>query len=275
MNLGKSGAFSGGALTITSGAAGYYAFEYETVTSQTQLLSLSILGAGDCYGHRAAPNIYSQLPAINSIRLLSQSILISNQASMTNIEGTIFAAQFPQDEQWWNQTASSAIAVARESYRGRLATGLYAFIKPTSVNDFRYLNNISQIGGVITNASFDLLTPGDFVAVHAETVAVGATYPGMDLLMTHALTLEFTTENQWYEAELCPMTTASRQAAMDKMGPIPQFYENPLHLSDMAKYLRAGFNHVRKHASAIGATLSTLFPQFAPIFASVSTALQT
>jgi len=154
-----------------------------------------------------------------------------------------------------------------------LATGCYAYLKATEPSDFAYRKNITVANNVVTNASFELRHPSAFVQIYLSTTSIGGTYPGLDLLVTQATALEFVTDVQWYEAEVPMLTTVQRMNAMDQIRHYPQFFENPKHLSSIARLLGRGAGLLKKHSGKIAGVLSVLFPEFTGAFAAANTAL--
>lgn len=247
--------FSSGSVTFTPTTQGYYAFSYTDTASHSNSVSLVIAGVGDCFGHITIPQVEGQLLNLQQSRILASSLLLSNTASALNVEGSIWAAQFPGSELWYNRTTSTSIGLAREMYEGRAATGVYGWLKPYKTSDFDYRPLITQQNGIVTNCSFSLENASPFMVFVINTVSTGTTYPGLDFLSTFATALEFVTQSQWYEAELPMLGTLERIQAIDRLERVPQFNENPTHLQKLYSTISSGARLLGKHKFQVSSAL--------------------
>lgn len=248
--------------TVTAGtySQGYYAFAVQDTSATANHLSAILTGNGDVFGHRSIPQVEGQLINLQQSRVLANSLLISNTASAMNVEGSVWAAQFPGSELWYNRQTSASIGLARDLYDGRAATGVYGWLKPYKTSDFDYRAVISQNGSIVTNSSFPLDNSSPFIVMTVNTVSTGTTWPGLDLLLTQAMAIEFVTQSQWYENELPMMTTLARIQAIDKLEAVPQFSENPTHLENIWESIKYGGRFIKENRSAIGGAVAALYP---------------
>jgi hypothetical protein len=242
---------------FTPTSQGYYAFSLTDTTPESDTVSAVLSGNGDVFGHLTIPQVEGQLVNLTQARVLANSVLLSNTASALNVEGSIWAAQFPGSDMWYDRQTSAQIGIAREMYDGRAAKGCYGWLKPYKTSDFDYRPVITHYNGVVTNCSFPLENSSPFVVMVVNTVSTGLTYPGLDLLQTNAVAIEFVTQSQWYESELPYLSTLQRIQAVDALERIPQFHENPTHLEMIYRMAKHGVTG-RKHALALGGLLQQM-----------------
>lgn len=271
-NIARTAAFSGSAVTYTTGQAGYFAFNYVVGTYNVgQTVSVAVSGSGDVFGHLAMPYVDTHLIDLVRVRVLSASILLSNVASQLNKEGSLYVAQFQTSKLWWENLAPTQIAAARNSYVGPMEKGVYGFLKPASARDFEYVTSTTVNNGVISTTGFDLTAPLEYVAVATVSVGVGTTFPGLDALVTYNHAIEFVTEDQFFEAELPMYTVQQVQTAMEEVSAIPQFYENPIHLAAIGSLLMKGASFLLRNATTIGTMVNTVLSTGTNMFSPPST----
>jgi hypothetical protein len=262
----STAAFAGGVLTVVPTAPGYYAFDYVDSAANANSLGAIISGTGDVCGHFAAPQVNSQLVNLQQVRVLANSLLLSDVASALNAEGSIVGTQFPKGTAWETKLSAQTITSTVNSFTGRLEKGCYHFLKPASNDDYKYGDLISSINGVVNNASFDLSAMSAFTIVYATSNVSGTTYPGLDFLLTHTVAVEFVTENQWFEVEESMYNIIDRLNAVSKLGSMPNFYDNPDHLKQISSMLKRGLSWLGSNGHVLGSALGTLFPQYSAGF---------
>jgi hypothetical protein len=260
-------AFAGGVATYVATVQGYFAFAYLDPVAEANSLTAIVTGTGDVFAHLTAPNIEGQLVNLTSARVLANSLLLSDTSSAMNVEGSVHAAQFPANIQWFDTLTPTAVDSNTLHFSGRAATGVYGWLKPTSKSDFEYPKTISARNGVLSAASFPLDAGTEFAVFVVSTagLAVGS-YPALDFLLTQSMAIEFITQSQWYETELPGLQSIDRIICMDKLSVIDQFMENPTHLETLWNSIKGTAGFFKKHASTISGALSTMFPQYGAVF---------
>lgn len=244
---------------------GYFSFDYIDTVANTNTIAAIISGTGDVFGHLAVPQVDTQLANLEQVRMNANAVLISDVASELNVEGSVYAAQFPQGVLWYNKMNVTTITQCNNAATLPLRTGIYAFLKPGSNDDYKYSNLITTSGGVVNNSSWDLARMSPFVIIRSSTAKTGTAIPGYDFLLTHTCAIEYVTENQWFETNKSEFDILTRMEAVSRLGDMTQFYENPEHLKKIAQFLGRGAGMIAKNAHVIGRALGCIFPQYASL----------
>lgn len=243
---------------------GYFAFQYITeVPAVGQSVKFALTGNGDVWAHLALPFVATHQTALEQCRLIANSLLITNIASVMNVEGTMKAAQYPS-KTLWTQTPALDFTAASTAYMGSAQKGCYGYLRPTSLQEMDFRETFEIYSGSSANTiqatNFQVDGPGVYLAFKAECVSVGAAYPGLDFTITSASILEFITDDQWYEIEYPMLTSTDCDRALDLLREYEVFHENPMHLKDLYSLVRRGWGFTKSNAHAIGGALSLLFP---------------
>jgi hypothetical protein len=266
-------AFSASIAAHTAPTAGYYAYSYYDTATHVNTIACTVAGAGDAFAHLTIPQVESQLLNLTQSRVLTSSVMLSDCASMTNVEGTVYGTQIPAGLLWTSFMTPNSVTQSREYFSGRAATGVYGWLKPAQATDFQFQRTITSVNGVLTNASFPLDSGMPVVVEIISTLGIGSTFPAIDFLMTQAYAIEFITSVQWYEAEFCMMRTTDRMNAIDRLATVPQFSENPMHLETLWKSIKGAPNFLRSHSAKISGALSAIFPQYSAAFMGIQACL--
>jgi hypothetical protein len=259
-------AFAGGIAAFTSAACGYYYFSYTDTAGVINSVGAVLTGSGDVWGHLTVPQVEAQLPNLTHARIVANSLLLSDTASMMNVEGQVWAAQFPGNLLWHSNFTAGFTASNVNYFEGRAATGVYGWLKPQSLGDFAYANTISANGTVLTCASFPLDSGHGYAGFLITVGAVGGTFPALDFLLTESIAIEFISYSQWFENEMASLTTVARMDSIDRLAYVDQFLENPTHLATLWKSIRGTAGFFKKHAGTITGALGAMFPQYAMAF---------
>lgn len=243
---------------------GYFAFQYVTrVPEVGQAVKMTVSGTGDVWAHLALPFVSTHQTALEQCRLIANSVLITNVASVMNVEGTIKAAQYPS-KTLWTQTPGLDFTMASTAYMGSAQKGCYGYLRPTSLTemDFRECLELytTTAANTVQASNFQVDGPGVYLAFKAECVNTGTAYPGLDFTVTCASILEFITEDQWYEIEYPMLSADDCSRALDALRFYEVFHENPMHLKDLYALVRKGWGFTKNNAHTIGGALAALFP---------------
>jgi len=106
--------------------------------------------------------------------------------------------------------------------------------------------------------------PGGWLIVSATVPAVAGVYPGGLANVVCFWHLEYTTLDTWVQRSESNLSTFAFLEAMDQLRYLPQFHENPLHWSDIARFV----SNIGKTALKVGpgllTAISSVFPAAAP-----------
>jgi len=243
--------------------SGYYAFEYHHLASHSGLsLSMTVSGSGDVSGHLSPPGLWYRSQEIGAARTNATSLLVSNHASIMNVEGTIYAAELPGNQYWPQYTTPTQLENCLDYKTMKLSEGMYTWARPGGA-DAEHYTDFGTDQAYPSKLTFPLLSTQKFVVFLGVTSANGETYPGLNLVATIYTTLEVKSNSQYYEHRYADHDLASTQRILHQVSRLPLdmvILENPTHLASIAHFLSRGVSHLKKNAGAIGAALGMLFP---------------
>lgn len=284
---------------------GYYCLRLDcaddTPGAYRQIFEMDIVGAnevvapglfnsnlfGDCFGHHPIPGMPEHLSTLKKARVDACSMMASPLASVLNQSGTYHGWQCQAGVDFVKQCTDAAfdsLAAAgddRNRARRRYQDGMYTFHKPTRT-DFEFhcyagdeekieayfdftLSNINIIS-MRSSSPIGYFTPP--AALPPSGVAITKpVYPSNVYEMTMVWSLEFVPiRDQWFEVHDAGFTSLDTIAAVDMLGLVPTFYDNPFHIADLGRLFKKGYNTLRDHRDRLAEGLSTILPMFAPAF---------
>lgn len=211
-------------------------------------------GALPYYVQVPAPELAVDQAIGSAVRRTAASLLISNTSAFNVRQGTVLAARA---ERYGPENMTQAImAGLAQKYEGDAAKGCYTYLEfDDDAEKFR--EAVGQWGGLqcdIPNGqqfinTIWITTPGD--------VSVSNTYAlQMDTV------LEFLTDSQRYETNVPTLSFNELVAAKRIANATPWFFENPLHLSDIGKYIKSAWRFGLPLATRIAGVVA---PQYGPL----------
>lgn len=249
---------------------GYYAvdviLQYNPGALFNTEIGVRILGSGPNMVHYPLPDYNTKAASINSIRVNAVSGMVSCAAPSLMANGRVGSYQTPSGESWLpymrlgsiNEVTSNA-----ESMNGPFVTGAYSYMKPRSSTD-----SAMQTLAYSTHAAcaIPLLPPGGWLVQRVEVLPDDATaspltYSAAECYFTAAYGVEFSTGDTWYDQEPPTLTVGECEAAMQLICDAPQHFENPLHFSDITKFLKSA----GRTALHYGPTILSLLESVAPL----------
>jgi hypothetical protein len=226
-------------LTLKSpgaGTAGYYAPYFRNTGSSTATLTFSykIYGGGSCFAHRSMPQLAGALPSIEGMRILGASLMYSNTSNILNRGGEIVGYQAGNQENWFDyvSTSSSFAIVSQnaDSTTKRMDNGLFGSSKPVQFKDFDYLDEFDYTAsGQLIGSHYSLDRASTFLII----VANCTTPAGCLGYWTPRFAVEFMTVDSWRQIAKARMSPEVFKQALLAVRDIEQFYENPIHLSEI------------------------------------------
>lgn len=212
-----------------------------------------------------------------SCRRTAFSVLCTNTTPQMYRGGTIVAARMLNERlsgtdsgtQLGNSLiCSAAVASLSQKYSGDAAKGCYTYMDFDQEAE-RFAPACNNWG----NPVFSLDYKG-FVNVMLFTPAVVAGGTGQTFLTTLTMVTEFRTDNMMFSPTVSSYSHDALVEARRINNTTTYFYENPLHMSDIWRYIRAGFQAFRRVALPLGIAASTLFPEASGAIMPVAHALQ-
>jgi len=256
---------------------GYYSFRLRMIGTNpaTTLQLFSYANSGSQIMCHLPANVTVGNEALMSdIRTLTASICVTNEASDLYRSGMAVGAQIPGNEAWWSFAQGNPLknlSGQNKSNSGRLLLdkGIYGFLKITNAEDVNFEStfNVSMVAGTpqFVGVEFALIPKRDYLFIGMETASVGGSYPGGDLYLTAAWALEYRTNSQLIEQELTNYTTAETIVAVETLRRMPQWHENPLHLSDMLQFAQQAGKKIVNGIVNYGPSALALAAKLAPL----------
>lgn len=209
-----------------------------------------------------------------SCRRTGYSLLITNTSAQINQQGTVIAARMVNEV----VNAATTINAGRvintttlnnlaSKYKGKAANGLYTYM------DFEIgSEQFEESCNDYANPTFNLDYLG-FVHVVAFNNPNAATAV-QSYLFTSCMIYEARVDNQLFEVSAPALEYNALVEARRINNSTDYFYENPLHMSDIWDFIKKSVSTVRRAALPIGAAISALAPEAAPIVMPMARALQ-
>lgn len=226
-----------GTYTFQVGTSAYYSVECLRPAAATSMAIRSFGNCG-CWGHKYAPYALINASSIESCRMLGQSILVRNLSAPNYAAGNIVGVQ-PGKNRYWASFAANSSSTdpypVLENYAGvgasrQLATGLYAFKKPTEEADLAFRNpfTIENVPGSLTTSWTSAQTP----ILNTEYIVVAmqcSTPDGRNILVRTVHAGEIETGNQFLMVAKPMAQPQDWRDGVEAMASMQQFYDNPVH----------------------------------------------
>lgn len=233
---------------LHDGSDGYYAYDMSTtagsVTASLQLRYSANIGSGGSLasipGHFALPYMVENTASADAIKLYGASLMFTNTAAPLVRQGKLAGCQIPRGREWIDFLSYSTVSTLQNACSMDAVNGMYGFLKPTQPEDFNFRDRDEITSGVVTQAYFKLSPDSDFLAIAGSV----STVEGRDGYFTASYALEYRTNDQWRETSAPHISPNVVSTAMMLVGRLPQWHENPLHLSDIGKWLSSTMNSI-------------------------------
>jgi hypothetical protein len=211
-------------------------------------MSFTIPDGAGVFCQRPLVQYENKASFVEKVRILSQSILVTNLTPEISKGGKIASKQLPGDEPWYEYAFAGYNGIARLVHADIRAAdeGMYGFLKPTAVEDYSMLDYVdSNPAGELIRFAFPL----DSVRAYLGTYLVLPSTDGQNFQVVSATNIEFESDDQWFEQAEAVIPNHIFDMAVKAVSHEMQFDENPLHLQDI---LNAAKTAAKR---AVGATL--------------------
>jgi len=209
-----------------------------------------------------------------SARINSTSVLLSDEASDLNIDGSVVGALVTDSTPFYLHTAYQEITAHQRYFQGKSKTGIYAWSPPTGSQVLTRRPVLTNVGGVVTGSAFYLDDGVGYQVIAFSSSATGTSYPGINYLGMVTAAIEYKSDDQWAETEYSMLDAGQSDTILQIVGHAPCFAENPNHLKVLRDFIGRATSMVRQHSRKIGMALTALFPAYAAPFSAVSNFLQ-
>lgn len=209
------------------------------------------------YRHVVADSLVNKEKILDQVRVNGVSALCQNVVTGFTKGGTVYAMQTTGLQPWYTMFGSTDTignTNLNQRYVGKWADGLYTFVKPQGDSpmslrpawDRGNMANTSQYASPLP--MFRPFADQGYVCILLVPATVnnvsGATvYPTSTATVTICRALEYTTRDQFFDVDSPTLLPAQFNDYANEIGRVPQFYENPFHLSDVSRFIGKALMH--------------------------------
>jgi hypothetical protein len=222
----KTAAMPGGYYGL--GIAAPLVADYGSVT----INSIIIAGSGSCWAHQPIPGFEYNVESVQGARIIGASTMFTNTAAMLNLGGQCAMYQSAESEEWQSYAITnlySVLAGLNDSKAFNMANGIYGFLKPTQTEDFDYKCHLTINNGLVVDSFYPVDNSGSFLVMVANCPSAA----GCIGYVTLRDSVEYLTLDVWRETKYAEVNSVVYSRALETLKMLPQFHENPLHLSDL------------------------------------------
>lgn len=262
------------AATLVSLEAGWYAVKAEEFSVTSGLVTdIKLTMEIRWYANRTyyklnyIPEIGSTPTIANDCRRTALSLLVSNRSNQFTAQGNVVAARMetcfpgtPKGEEMW-----TALPSAQHAYSGNAQKGCYTYCEFDNFDEL-FRDYVNDWGNPICYWGQGMM---NVIAINNHG-AQNNTYT-----VVCDSVLEFKSQSQLFPAGVPLLEHEELIEARRINNMTTYFYENPLHWSDISRYVEKMWKWTRSHSTGIGSALSMVFPEASPLIMPAARFLQT
>jgi len=258
--------------TITLTQSGYYALKAKTTIGgivSVNNFAASFQAAGSVISHRALPGFEANVGAMESCRVNAVALMYTNTAAPNYRQGKVTGYQLPPGLDWQKVVAGIAsktnfLADLSESEELEALNGMYAYLRPTGLEDFNLVHDFEVTNGMITDSFYDLTKQSACLCI-CPVITNGNSAAGRDGYFSFFYGIEFKTSDTWRPLA-CPMESVDLyRRALEHLKGVQQFSENPLHLRDIWEGIKNGARSIVRGVQEYGPTVISAARAVAPL----------
>lgn len=201
----------------------------------------------------------------DTVRRTAASLLLSNTTAELHKGGSIIAARILADDDGIGDLSIDPGTKA-DKYVGPGAKGLYTYM------DFD--SDAEAFSQAYNTMAYPTCLLDINSYVHVIRLNPAAEYTDQTYQITVTGLFEFRSDSMLFQRAVPTLSHDALVEARRVNNATMYFYENPLHMSDVWRYIKTAFNGMRRIAMPIGTAISTLNPELAPIAMPLAHALQ-
>jgi hypothetical protein len=237
---------------------------YYTISNKAQNLTPSMIyvtGTSSVFCHLHMPGLLNNVFRATNVRTLSATLMYTNEAAPLYKQGKILSYQCPAGDEWTEYVTPDGSASGSFSELATLngidispiENGRYGWLGPSSDLDFApvVIADGPTAAGSIGAANVlpcPLVPVNDFVVMYAQITQ----QLGRDGYWTPVWGIEYESVDQWTILEKPIVSPEDYMMAIFRSSQLPQFHDNPLHLSDITGFLKAMAGPVAAGLSGAG-----------------------
>jgi len=186
------------------------------------------------WGFQTLPGLFDHSATTDAIKIYGVSLMGTNDAPPLNREGKVLATQVPEGVDFTTNVDYDDFASDEGVCVKEATNGMYGFLKPTKPEDFNFQSFGKGANALFTTASYLIGENSDYLAICFKV-----SQPlGQEVIWTACWGIEVRTQDQWYEVEAPHFTAATVEKALSLISHVPQFHENPFHMSDIWNWVK-------------------------------------
>lgn len=238
---------------VTAVLSGYYAIRlvpqglwtgYPTLNLQVQL---QIPTAKPVSCHLSLPFLNSNIGSAYGIRMIGICGMYSNTTSTMDNQGDITACQMKKEESWTTVTTFDDISNRVNAFNGSAKKGCYGFLRPTSESDFNESRSYMLENSELAEVGFPLQPESDFMVYVVRVKDVN----GRSGKFTTSYSIDYSSLDTWRDVSNVRVPPNVFSGAAQATSKMVQFYENPLHVSDIFTFIQRAAKAVQKYGPAL------------------------
>lgn len=227
---------------IAEGTMGYFAFEVSTSAAQGNF-TIDVTNADVHMAHRCLPDFERNFSSMLKTRILAVSLRYANTAAAAYRQGECTQYQAPKSIQWYHFINNiNTMSKKSDSVTDTVINGAYQFLKPTQLSDFEFQADYELTDAFQMNMShYPLAANSDYLALRMDIDPnITGTPTGQKGFFRVDYGIEFITDNIYFDIAHPEVGQPSFDKALHRLQDIPQYHENPMHLSNLWNYFLKG-----------------------------------
>lgn len=239
-----AGIFSAVAITVLK--SGYYWLSVNVSTSDTMTIDgIQYIHEGAIFAHLCIPGFDANGGRVKSGHVSAASTQFVNTAPMIENSGNVAMYQTKPDEAWMSFVGNYLkISNAKGSYTGKASNGSFGYLRPDSATNFTPIAYSIWHGGSVLDSFWPVRQGSGALITYIQINDV----TGRQGYYKLRFGLEYLTSDVWSEVEMPTASPKDWDAAIQALKKIPQFHENPLHLSEIWSKIKGGLSKAANFA---------------------------
>lgn len=234
-----------GSKAITIPGPGYYSFtivpylEQDTGNSSNPFVgtmtitSMYFSASSSVFCHLPASDYANNVIVDKGSRINAFSMMYSNTSNLTGMAGQLGVAQIPGATSWHDYAmgAIDKVLAVKGAKLFKAETGCYGFFKPGGFEDFDIQDGVYTDNGVLYDSRYNIFDNTGYLVMYITVPDPN----GRAGYFTYAQGIEYQTTDQWRDQRIPSLQLEAAKLGLTELREIPQFHENPLHLSELLK----------------------------------------
>lgn len=234
-------ATAAGTVTLNINESGYYclkllldisaqssvAFSITSMTYSSQSADVPAI-----FGHQAVPGYVTNFGSVNAYRVTGLALMYSNTSANISLQGSIAGYQIPLGEHWStmiDQNPYTALTnKGPKMKKMNASTGMYAFVKPASSEDWEYRSYTLWRNGILYDSYWPIDDKDTSKLILVSNIV---DFAGRSAEYTLYYNIEYQTTDQWKNPQFAPLDGGIAKEALKHIRGLPQYAENPLHIA--------------------------------------------